>query len=351
MQLKPLIIPKKLFCDMGSLTDTYGRFVAEPFERGFGTTLGNSLRRVLLSSIQGAAPICMRIEGVDHEFATLPNVKEDVQEIILNVKSLHVKMDPQKTRTTIFLDEKGPKEVTAADFQLNDHVQIMTPQTPIATLSKGAHLKMELTIGRGRGYVTAAEHKNLFPEEEHELGLIFLDAAYSPIKRVKYEVEAARVGDRTDYDRLIMEIFTNGTVKPEEAMSYAARILQDHLDIFIQVEEEAIAVKSYEEAEEEASPLAEMQAKLDKSIEELELSVRSYNCLEAAGIKTIRDLVQKTEQEMLRYRNFGRKSLSEIKNILKDMGLSFNMKFDEKGIPLNYPIHAQAAEEKGEQAS
>lgn len=348
MQLKPLIIPKKLYCDMGSLSATYGKFIAEPFERGFGTTLGNSLRRVLLSSIQGAAPISMRIENVDHEFATINNVKEDVQEIILNVKSLHVKMDPHKTRTTIFLDEKGPKDVTAADLQLNDHVQILNPEQTIATLSKGAHLKMELTVGRGRGYVTSVEHKALFPEEDHELGLIFLDAAYSPIKRVKYEIEAARVEDRTDYDRLIMEIYTNGAVKPEEAMSYAARILQDHLDIFIQVEEEAIAVKSYEEEQEEASPALEMQAKLDKSIEELELSVRSYNCLEAAGIKTIRDLVQKTEQEMLRYRNFGRKSLSEIKNILKEMNLSFNMKFDEKGMPLHYPIHAAAVEDKGE---
>jgi DNA-directed RNA polymerase subunit alpha len=290
----------------------------------------------------------MTIDGVEHEFGSIPKVKEDVQEIILNVKAIDVNMDPHKTRTTVFLDEKGPKEVTAGDFQLNDHVEIVNEDQPIATLSKGARLKIELTIGRGRGYITAVEHKGMFPEEEIELGMIFLDAAYSPIKRVKYEVESARVEDRTDYDRLIMELITNGTVKPEEAMSYAARILQDHLDIFIQVEEDAIAVKSYEEEEEEASPILEMQAKLDKSIEELELSVRSYNCLEAAGIKTIRDLVQKTEQEMLRYRNFGRKSLSEIKNILKEMGLSFNMKFDEKGLPLHYPIHTPVVEDKGE---
>ncbi|MFH0793935.1 MAG: DNA-directed RNA polymerase subunit alpha [bacterium] len=330
MEFKPLIMPRGLKVEKETLSDSFGRFVAEPFERGYGHTIGNSLRRILLSSIQGAAVISIRIEGIDHEFTSVHGVKEDISDIILNLKSLRVKLSGTRGNTTIYLDASGPKEVTAGDFELNQNIEILNPEQHIATLSKGAKLRMEVNIGLGRGYVSAAEHK----EPEGAIGLIPVDAVYSPVRNVRYHVSEARVGQRTDYDRVTVEITTNGTVKPEEAISYAAKILKDHLALFIRIEDERPTVAEAEEAVAEVSPKATIMEKLDKSIEELELSVRSYNCLEAAGIKTIRDLVQKTESEMLKYRNFGRKSLSEIKNILKDMGLSFNMKLDEEGMPV-----------------
>ncbi|MCX7016222.1 MAG: DNA-directed RNA polymerase subunit alpha [Candidatus Sumerlaeota bacterium] len=331
MDFKPLIMPRRLLCEKETLTDYFGRFFAEPFERGFGVTIGNSLRRILLSSIQGAAPVAMRIDGVKHEFMVKEGVKEDISDIMLNLKQLNIKLDAgARGSTTIYLDVKGPKKVTAADFETNSHLTILNLDQPIATLTKGATLKMEVQISSGRGYTPAAEHKG----EANEIGLIPMDAAFSPVRNVKYFIEDARVGQQTDYDRLIVEVTTNGTVRPDEAVSYSARILRDHLGLFIRAEDEMAQVQEAPEEAEEVSPVAEMQEKLDKSIEELELSVRSYNCLEAAGIKTIRDLVQKTEQEMLKYRNFGRKSLSEIKNILAEMGLSFNMKLDERGLPV-----------------
>ena len=339
MDFKPLIMPRRLYRvdevkgagEARLSKDRFGRFVAEPFERGFGVTIGNSLRRILLSSIQGAAPVAMRIEDVRHEFQGREGVKEDMSDIMLNLKMLEIKLDPAaRGGTTIYLDEKGPKKVTAASFAANPHVTILNPDQPIATLSKGATLKMEVHVGTGRGYVPASEHKG----DDDDIGLIPLDSSFSPIRNVRYYVENARVGQQTDYDRLIMEVTSNGTVTPEEAISFAARILRDHLAMFIRAEEELVAVQEAAEEAEEISPMAEIEEKLDKSIEELELSVRSYNCLEAAGIKTIRDLVQKSEQEMLKYRNFGRKSLSEIKNILSEMGLSFNMRLDERGLPV-----------------
>ncbi len=333
MEFKPLLTPKRVFCDKKTHSDCFGRFYAEPFERGFGHTLGNSLRRVLLSSIRGAAVVSARFEGVKHEFSTIPGVKEEIPEIILNLKSMDIKLTGSSGATSIYLNEKGPKVVTAGDFEIPpDTVYILNPDQHIATLMDDGHLQMEVNIAQGRGYVPANEVK----VEENEIGLILIDALYSPIRHVNYWVEDARVGQRTDYDRLVIEITTNGTVKPEEALSYAGQIVKDHLDMFITIEDDQKQIEAFEEKKEEVSPLAEMQAKLDKSIEELELSVRSFNCLEAAGIKTIRDLVQKTEAEMLKYRNFGRKSLSEIKNILKEMSLSFNMKLDERGLPITF---------------
>jgi DNA-directed RNA polymerase subunit alpha len=332
MEFKSLIMPRGLYFDKDTLTPTYGKFYAEPFERGYGATLGNSLRRVLLSSIQGAAATWLIIDGVKHEFTNVEGVKEDISEIILNMKSVNFKLHGDVAATTVYLDVKGPRDITGANFELNNNVEILNPNQHIATLTKGARLKMEVNVALGRGYVPASEHK---PEDEDEpLGIIPIDSAFSPVRNVKYLVENARVGQRTDYDRLIMEIWTNGSVTPEEAVSYAARILRDHLAMFIRIEDKQKHVEEFEEEEEEVSPITELQEKLDKSIEELELSVRSFNCLEAAGIKTIRDLVQKTEQEMLKYRNFGRKSLTEIKNILKDMGLQFNTKIDERGLPV-----------------
>ncbi len=341
LELKPLIKPRRLIADLATLTDRFGRFYAEPFERGFGVTLGNSLRRVLLSSIQGAAATAVRIENVRHEFTQVPGAAEDVNDIILNLKNVIFKVEGVHGPTTISLEKKGPGEATAGDFDLPDFIQILNPEQPIATLTKDATLRLEIQVQQGRGYVPAIYPKF---EDESDIGLIPIDALFSPIKNVRYYVEEARVGQRTDYDRLILEVTTNGAVRPDEAVSFASRILRDHLDLFIRPEDEQVGAEALTEEEKEISPAAELEEKLDKSIEELELSVRSYNCLEAAGIKTIRDLVQKSEQEMLKYRNFGRKSLSEIKSILKDMGLSFNMQLDERGLPIMPPEEIEEGE-------
>lgn len=333
MDFKPLKMPRELVADRESLTPSFGRFVAEPFERGFGTTVGNSLRRILLSSIQGAAITSLRIEGKNHEFDTIEGVKEDILDIMLNLKSLNIRMSGSKGESTIFLDVQGPRAVKASDFELNSSIEILNPDQHIATLSNGASLRMECVVQIGRGYVNAAQMKEAAGGDT--FGTIFVDAVFSPILNVKYTVEAARVQQRTDYDRLILDVMTNGTVDPEEAVSYAAKVLRDHLNLFISREDTAAEIAASEEEQAAADATSAIEEKLDKSIEELELSVRSFNCLEAAGIKTIRDLVQKTESEMLKYRNFGRKSLTEIKNILKDMGLRFGMEIDkETGLPV-----------------
>lgn len=333
MDFKPLKMPRELVADRESLTPSFGRFVAEPFERGFGTTVGNSLRRILLSSIQGAAITSLRIEGKNHEFDTIEGVKEDILDIMLNLKSLNIRMSGAKGESTIFLDVHGARAVKASDFELNSSIEILNPDQHIATLSSGASLRMECVVQMGRGYVNAAQMKEAAGGDT--FGTIFVDAVFSPILNVKYNVEAARVQQRTDYDRLILEVMTNGTVDPEEAVSYAAKVLRDHLNLFISREDTAAEIAASEEEQAAADATSAIEEKLDKSIEELELSVRSFNCLEAAGIKTIRDLVQKTESEMLKYRNFGRKSLTEIKNILKDMGLRFGMEIDkETGLPV-----------------
>ncbi|MBN1476227.1 DNA-directed RNA polymerase subunit alpha [Candidatus Sumerlaeota bacterium] len=334
MDFKTLIMPRSLHCDKATLMPTYGRFFAEPFERGYGVTIGNSLRRILLSSIQGAAPTAVRFAGVKHQFTAIDGVKEDISDIILNLKSLIFRLTEGVFETTLSLDVRGDKVVAGGDFEANHQVEILNPEQPIATLSKGARLQLELEIRLGRGYEPAEPSAS----DIDTIGIIPIDAVYSPVRNVKYTVEAARVGQRTDYDRLIMEVWTNGTISPEESILYAARVLRDHLSLFISIEEEAVVAPRLEEEDIEVSETAMLAEKLDKSIEELELSVRSFNCLEAAGIKTIRDLVQKTESEMLKYRNFGRKSLTEIKNILKGMGLSFNMTIDaETGLPVQEP--------------
>ncbi len=332
LELKPLIRPSRLVPDQVTLSETYGRFTAEPFERGFGNTIGNSLRRVLLSSIQGAAATSVRFEGIAHEFMGVPGAKEDVNDVILNLKQVVFKMDGVHGKATIFLEKSGPGLVTAADFELPEHVQILNPDQPLANLSESGTLRMEVLVAQGRGYQPAVYGPM---EDEEDIGIIPIDAVFSPVRQVAYKVSDARVGQRTDYDRLVLEVTTNGSVRPEEAVSYAAKILRDHLDLFIRVEDQQASSVSGAEGEGvEGAADSDIQRLLDKSIEELELSVRSFNCLEAAQIKTIRDLVQKSESEMLKYRNFGRKSLSEIKAILKDMGLGFNMKLDERGIPI-----------------
>ncbi len=330
MEFKSLLMPRALMVDEDTLTDSYGLFVAEPFERGYGVTVGNSLRRILLSSIQGAAVTAFQIEGAPHEYTSIDGVKEDISVIVLNLKSLRLHCEGMEGEGSLFLDVEGPAVVSAGDFERDPGVTILNPEQHIATLSEGARLTMEAKIGVGRGYVPASEFKT----EDDPIGVISIDAVFSPIINVNYRVEAARVGQHTDYDRLILEVYTDGSVKPEDAVSYSAKVLRDHLALFVKPEDMLIPVQEQTQEEDVESPMAQVEEKLDRSIEELELSVRSFNCLEAAGIKTIRDLVQKTEQEMLKYRNFGRKSLNEIKGILRDMGLQFNMKLDENGLPI-----------------
>jgi len=314
---RDLIRPKKLEVDTSSLTDTYGKFTCEPLERGYGITLGNSLRRVLLSSLQGGAITTVRIEGALHEFTTVPGVVEDVTDIILNVKALLLRMDDATPRTLI-VDKQGEGEVTAGDIQAPTGVAVLRPEQHIATLSKGGRLRMEMTCAMGRGYFTADQNKT----EGMPIGVIPIDSLFSPIQKVNYRVTNARVGHRTDYDRLSLEVWTDGSVRPEDAVAYAAKILKEQLSIFI----------NREEIEEAAAPQQSESDKLNeylwRSVDELELSVRSANCLQNANIHYIGDLVQRTEAEMLKTKNFGRKSLKEIKEILAQMGLSLGMKID-----------------------
>ncbi|MCE5228319.1 DNA-directed RNA polymerase subunit alpha [bacterium] len=330
MNFKSMIKPRHLQFDAEQLTSTFGRFVAEPFERGFGVTVGNSLRRILLSSIPGAAIVSIRVEGIEHEFMHKDGVQEDISDIVLNLKALNIKMSPTIPAMTVYLEATGPGEVKASQIELPEGVEILNSGQVIAHLAEDTVLQMEINLATGRGYVPASE----FKKDPDDIGLIAIDAVFSPIHNVKYQVEAARVGQQTDFDRLILEVTTDGTVAPEDAVSTAAQILKQHMDIFVRPGEEIEPAPAVAEEAEAVAPTSDIEEKLDKSIEELELSVRSYNCLEAAGIKTIRDLVVKGESEMLKYRNFGRKSLTEIKNILKEMGLGFNMKLDETGMPI-----------------
>lgn len=313
---RALIRPKALEVDQESLTSTYGKFVGEPFERGFGLTIGNALRRILLSSLQGSAITAVNIEGASHEFTTLPDVVEDVTEIILNLKGVLLRVDSQDQQE-IAINKKGPGEVLAGDIITNDKVTILNPEHHIATLSGSGRLAMQMTCSRGKGYVAALRGPNL-PVE-----WIPIDALFSPIRKVNYVVTNARVGQVTDYDRLTLEVWTDGSVLPADAVAYAAKILKEQLQIFINFEEEEEA--PYEEAMIEAEPFNE---NLLRSVDELELSVRSANCLQNANIRLIGELVQKTEAEMLKTKNFGRKSLKEIKEILAEMGLSLGMKLD-----------------------
>jgi DNA-directed RNA polymerase subunit alpha len=317
---KDLIRPKRLEVEKETLTPFYGKFTAEPFERGFGITIGNSLRRILLSSLQGAAITSVKIDGVLHEFSTIPGTKEDMTEIILNLKEVRLKLHTEGPKT-IRVKTEGPKVLKAGDILTGDAVEILNPDHYIATLSRDGKLSMEMLVKMGRGYVPAERNK----EENQPVGTIPMDAIFSPTKKVNYTVTNARVGQITDYDKLNLEVWTDGSLNPEEAIAHSAKILKDQLSIFITFEEEEEAEMSYSEDEEEKEGINE---NLLRSVDELELSVRSANCLKHANIKLIGDLVQKTEAEILATKNFGRKSLNEIKEILSEMGLNLGMKLD-----------------------
>jgi DNA-directed RNA polymerase subunit alpha len=317
--MKDFQIPLRVEVDKDTLSPTYGKFVAEPFERGFGTTVGNSLRRVLLSSLTGAAVTSVRIESVLHEFSTVPGVTEDVTGIILNIKSLRLKLHADKPKT-IHLRKKGPGEAKASDVIHDADVEILNPDLHIATLDKEATLDIEMVAKPGRGYVPAERNK----EEGLPIGVIPVDSIFSPIKRVNFQVENARVGRVTDYDKLIMEVWTDRSISPQDALSTAAGILREHLGIFMSPDQ-LVEPKPELTHEEER---IEVNKNLFRSVNELELSVRAANCLKNANIKTIADLVQKTESEMLKTKNFGKKSLNEIKEVLAEMGLSLGGKIE-----------------------
>jgi len=314
---RELITPRRLEVDEKSLTPTYGKFYGEPFERGYGTTVGNALRRVLLSSLQGAAIVAVRIKGVLHEFSTIPGVREDVTDIVLNLKEVRVKLHDGVAEETARIQARGERDLTAADIQAGPRVEILNPHQHIANLAKDSELDVELVIRMGRGYVPAERNKR----EEDPAGTIPIDAIFSPILKVNFTVTNARVGQRTDYDRLTLEVHTDGSVRPEDAVGYAARILQQQLAIFVNFEEEP-STRSEERAE------VPHNENLYRPVDDLELSVRSANCLQNADIKYIGELVQRTEQEMLKTKNFGRKSLNEIKEFLQEMGLSLGMKLE-----------------------
>jgi DNA-directed RNA polymerase subunit alpha len=320
---KALIKPKRLEVDEETLTASYGKFVAEPLERGFGMTLGNSLRRILLSSLQGAAITAVKIEGSLHEFSVLPGVKEDVTDIILNLKEVVFKLHGSGPKM-VRIDANVEKEITAADIIADADVEVVNPQQHIALLDKGAKLKMEMTVKMGKGYVPAERNK----EEDMSIGTTPIDSVFTPIKKVNYTVTNARVGQITDYDKLTLEVWTNGSIKPDDAVALAAKILKDQLNILINFEEPAEELPSEDDEEKRQRELAELREKLTKDVDELELSVRSANCLKNANIHNIVELVQKTEQEILQTKNFGRKSLNEIKEVLEGMGLKLGMNIE-----------------------
>jgi DNA-directed RNA polymerase subunit alpha len=316
--------PKRLEVDRDSATEHYGRFYAQPFERGFATTVGNALRRVLLSSIEGAAVTAVRVEGVLHEFSPIPGAMEDTTDLILNLKRVPLKMHVDHPKT-LMLRTSEPGEVRARHVTPDPDVEILDPEAYVATLGAGSTLAVEMRVKPGRGYVSA--DKNF--DEDLSIGWIPLDSVHSPVKKVNYFVDQARVGQATDYEKLTLEVWTNGAVSPRDAVGLAAKLMKDHLQIFINIEEEDEEESEsavVEVSDEEKGALYE---KLGKSVDEMELSVRSYNCLKNASIRTIGELVQKTESEMLKTKNFGRKSLNEIKEILATMGLSLGMKLDD----------------------
>ncbi len=313
--------PKRLVANTETLTERYGMFTAQPFQRGFGTTIGNSLRRVLLSSIEGAAITAVRIEGVEHEFSPIPGVVEDATDIILNLKQIPFKIMGEGIKTVRLTVDK-PGEVRSAQIETDADVEVLDRDVHLATVSEGGKLSVEMRLKSGRGYVSA--DKNF--DEDLALGYIPIDSVHSPVRKVNFQVEAARLGQMTDYDKLTLEVWTNGAVSPQDAIGYAAKLLKDHMAIFINFEE--VPEQTEEVAE---RGLDKMNEVLNRSVEELELSVRSYNCLKNANIQTIGELVQKTEAEMLRTKNFGRKSLNEIKEILANMGLSLGMRIDAHG--------------------
>lgn len=309
-------MPKGVELDEETGTELYGKFVIEPLERGFGVTLGNSLRRVLLSALQGAAITALRVEGVMHEFDTIPGVVEDVTEIVLNFKELRMKLHADRAKRMV-LDVVKKGEVMAKDIQPDADVEILNPDLHLFTLTEDNKIHMEIDIGCGRGYVVSEQNK----KPDQPLGTIPLDSIFTPVTKVNYRVENTRVGRRTDYDKLILEIWTDSSLSPQSALSFAAKILKDHLQMFITFDQEP-EMAPEEEIDEETIRIRNL---LKMKVDELELSVRSSNCLKAAEIKTLKDLIQKTEADMLKYRNFGRKSLSELQDILLKLGLSFGM--------------------------
>ncbi len=313
--------PKRLVANTETLTDRYGMFTAQPFERGFGTTIGNSLRRILLSSIEGAAITGVRIDGVAHEFSPIPGVVEDATDIILNLKQIPFKMTSEGVKTVrLVVDEPG--DALSGQIETDNEVEVLDRGVHIATINERGKLNIEMRLKKGRGYVAA--DRNF--DEDLPLGYIPIDSVHSPVRKVNFSVEAARLGQMTDFDKLTIEVWTNGAVSPQDAVGQAAKLLKDHMVIFINFEE---ATEPTEAGLEGVGP--QLSEVLNRSVEELELSVRSYNCLKNANIQTIGDLVQKTEAEMLRTKNFGRKSLNEIKELLGGLGLSFGMRFDSQG--------------------
>jgi len=315
-----MIRPTSLELDKDSIKDNYAKFVAKPLERGYGLTLGNSLRRVLLSSLQGAGIVAIKIDGVDHEFGTINNVKEEVSEIILNLKEIQFKLN-DKEDIVLILDKKSEGPITASDIQENSSVRVLNPGHVIANISSGGSIRMELKVARGKGYVTAADNKDSY---ELPIGWIYLDTLFSPVHRVNYTVTNSRVGKRTDFDKLTLEVWTNAGVEPTDAVALSAKILRDQLAVFLNFKDEDMVIES-KPSSNTTTPTNEF---LLKPVSELELSVRSANCLQNANIKYIYELVSKTEGEMLRTKNFGRKSLNEIKEILSAMGLGLGMKVD-----------------------
>jgi DNA-directed RNA polymerase subunit alpha len=322
--------PKRLVANTETLTERYGMFTAQPFQRGFGTTIGNSLRRILLSSIEGAAITAVRIDGVEHEFSPIPGVVEDATDIILNLKQIPFKIMGEGIKTVrLAVEQSG--EVMSGQIQTDQDVEVLDRNLHLATVSEGGKLHVEMRLKSGRGYVSA--DKNF--DEDLALGYIPIDSVHSPVRKVNFAVEAARLGQMTDYDKLTLEVWTNGAVSPQDAIGYAAKLLKDHMSIFINFEELPEAAEDVTE-----HGMDKMSEILNRSVEELELSVRSYNCLKNANIQTIGELVQKTEAEMLRTKNFGRKSLNEIKEILANMGLSLGMRIDPHGRLVSPPPQA-----------
>ncbi len=323
--------PKRLFSDPKTATPTFALFQAQPFERGFGTTIGNAMRRVLLSSIEGAAITAVKIEGILHEFSSIPAVREDVTDVIMNLKMIPITLNVDHPKT-LYLESTREGDLKSGDIKPDPDVEILDPDIFIATVNDKASFKMEMRVKPGRGYVPADE--NL--DEDLDISYIPMDSIHSPVKKVDFGVESARLGQLTDYDQLNLEIWTNGCISPQDAVAQAAKILKDQLYIFINFEEEP----ELHEPEEQEEELEGINENLNKSVEELELSVRSYNCLKNANIRNIRELVTKSETDMLKTKNFGRKSLTEIKEILSGMGLSFAMKLDDKGRPGKEEVEA-----------
>ena len=318
-----IVKPKRLEFDKKNKSEYYGKLSAGPFERGYGVTIGNSLRRMLLSSIEGAAIVAVKFEGIFHEFSSIPGVVEDVTEIILNLKQVNLQLNGEESYKRIYIKASKPGTICAKDITADPDVVVLNPDLPIFTIDQNGEVEMEMIVRKGRGYVPADKHDI----ENESVQMIPMDSSFSPIEKITFHVENIRVGQSTDYDSLVMELWTNGGITPEDAVAHAAKIVKDHMQIFINFDEEPEPVQPQVDEKKQ-----KMLANMAKCVEELELSVRSYNCLKNANIQTIAELVQKTDGEMLKTRNFGRKSLNEIKEILEDMGLHLGMKVDEEDL-------------------